>query len=113
MPQFNSDPVPEQAELSPASFDFGNFPMLEEQSRDCMRKLCREVFSLHEREVGCSKGTMHRISLNDSQPFREKCRCLTPADLEDVRQHLQEPKGAEFYFRVSQPLCFAHHSGAL
>ena len=78
--------------LALSSFDFGNSPMPEEaKHRLCERMMGRkDVFSCHEWDVGCSKSTKHEIRLTDMRPFRERSRCLPPADLEDVQQHLQD-----------------------
>lgn len=63
----------------------------EAKQRLCEKMIQRkEVFSLHEWDVGCSKSTTHEIRLNDSRPFRERSRRLAPADFKDVRLHLQE-----------------------
>lgn len=48
------------------------------------------VFSLEEWDVGLAKGVTHHIRLRDTRPFRERSRRITPADIEDVRRHLQE-----------------------
>lgn len=77
--------------LTLASFDFGNSSMPE----DAKRRLCEKMmerknfYSCHEWDVGCSKSTKHEIRLTDARPFRERSWRLPPADLEDVRQHLQ------------------------
>ncbi|KAL6470660.1 hypothetical protein MHYP_G00217790 [Metynnis hypsauchen] len=56
------------------------------------KKICsrRQVFSLHEWEVGLAKGVEHHIRLSDPRPFRERSRRIAPADIEDVRRHLQD-----------------------
>lgn len=78
--------------LTPASFDFGNSPIPEDAKQHLCEKLMerRDVFSCHEWDVGRSKSTKHEIRLTDSTPFRERSRCLPPADLQDVRNHLME-----------------------
>ena len=48
------------------------------------------MVSLQEWEVGLAKGVKHPIRLSDPQPFRERSRRITPADIEDVRKHLQD-----------------------
>ena len=77
--------------LTLASFDFGNSSMPEDAKRRLCEKMMerKNVFSCHEWDVGCSKSTKHEIRLTDARPFRERSRRLPPADLEDVRQHLQ------------------------
>lgn len=44
----------------------------------------------HEWDVGLAKGVEHHIRLSDPRPFRERSRRLAPADIDDVRRHLQE-----------------------
>lgn len=53
-----------------------------------------DVFSTHEFDVGCSKSMQHEIKTTDDKPFRERSRRLPPADLEALREHLLELKGA-------------------
>ena len=48
------------------------------------------MFSLHEWDVGLAKGAEHNIRLSDTRPFRERSRRLAPANIEDVRRHLQD-----------------------
>lgn len=85
-------PTEPPAPLTVDSFDFGNSQMpVDAKRRLCEKMLARkDVFSCHEWDVGCSKSTKHEIRLTDTRPFRERSRRLPPADLEDVRQHLQE-----------------------
>ncbi|KAL1264128.1 hypothetical protein QQF64_004483 [Cirrhinus molitorella] len=49
-----------------------------------------KVFSLQEWDVGLAKGIEHSIRLTDPRPFRERSRRLAPADIDDVRKHLQD-----------------------
>ncbi|KAL1259510.1 hypothetical protein QQF64_010087 [Cirrhinus molitorella] len=79
-------------ELDPNLIDFGGSPIPNEWKERLTRKLCRRrsVFSLLEWEVGLAKGVEHNIRLTDPRPFRERSRRLAPADIEDVRKHLQE-----------------------
>ncbi|KAI4883695.1 hypothetical protein NFI96_009130 [Prochilodus magdalenae] len=39
---------------------------------------------------GLAKGVEHQIRLNDPRPFRERSRRIAPADIDDVRQHINE-----------------------
>ncbi|KAI3375885.1 hypothetical protein L3Q82_004151 [Scortum barcoo] len=72
--------------------DFGDSPVSEEWKERLRQKLSTrsQVFSLHEWDVGLAKGVEHTIRMSDPRPFRERSRRLAPADLEDVRKHLQE-----------------------
>lgn len=78
--------------LDPNLFNFGDSPISEDWKKRLSQKLAerRTVFSLHEWEVGLAKGVEHQIQLNDARPFRERSHRLTPADIDDVRRHLQE-----------------------
>ncbi|XP_077388164.1 retrovirus-related Pol polyprotein from transposon 412 [Festucalex cinctus] len=73
-------------------FDFGDSPVPEEWKNRLRQKLVKKhnVFSLNEWDVGLAKGVDHKIRLNDSTPFRERSRRLAPADIDDVRRHLQQ-----------------------
>lgn len=63
----------------------------EAKQRLCLKVSERkEVFSRYDWDVGCSKSTSQEIRLKDARPFRERSRCLPPADFKDLRQHLQE-----------------------
>ncbi|KAI5616885.1 hypothetical protein C0J50_23556 [Silurus asotus] len=72
--------------------NFGDSPVSEEWKERLRQNLSTrsQVFSLQEWDVGLAKGVEHTIRMSDPQPFRERSRRLAPADLEDVRKHLQE-----------------------
>ncbi|XP_065144068.1 uncharacterized protein [Paramisgurnus dabryanus] len=78
--------------LDPSLFSFGESPMSESWKKRLSQKLAekRNVFSLNEWDVGLAKGVEHHIRLSDPRPFRERSRRLAPADIDDVRRHLQE-----------------------
>lgn len=89
-------PVPEGSR-APSEFDvsllnFGSSPVPEHWKRRLCQKLAEraDVFSLHDWDVGLAHGVEHHIRLADSRPFRERSRRLAPADIEDVRRHIQE-----------------------
>lgn len=71
--------------------DFGDSPVPGEWKVRLRQKLATRahVFSTHEWDVGLAKGVEHHIRLSDPRPFRERSRRLAPADIEDVRKHLQ------------------------
>lgn len=52
----------------PGLIDFGDSPIPKEWRKRLRQKLCcrRNVFSLHEGEVGLAKGVEHHICLSDS-----------------------------------------------
>lgn len=78
--------------IDPSVFKFGDSPIPEEWKSRLQQKLAerRNVFSLHEWDVGCAKGVEHHIRLHDPRPFRERSRKIAPADIDDVRRHLQQ-----------------------
>lgn len=78
------------------SFEFGDSPVSEEWKRKLAKEMLKRkvVFSCNEFDVGCSKSTQHNIRVTDDRPFRERSRRLAPADIEDVRQHLEKLKEA-------------------
>lgn len=82
-----------QTEAFDASFiNFGESPVPEEWKTRLRQKLCErtDVFSLHELDVGLAKGVEHTIRLSDPRPFRERSRRIAPADIDDVRRHIQK-----------------------
>ncbi|XP_067235363.1 uncharacterized protein [Chanodichthys erythropterus] len=84
--------VSKSEEIDPSLFDFGDSPIPVEWKERLRQKLMqkRNVFSLHEWEVGLAKGVEHCIRLSDTRPFRERSRRIAPADIEDVRRHLKD-----------------------
>lgn len=78
--------------IDPELFNFGDSPIPEDWKVRLANKLSNraDVFSLEEWDVGLAKGVTHHIRLRDSRPFRERSRRIAPADIEDVRRHLQE-----------------------
>lgn len=81
-----------QKAIDPSLFDFGDSPIPETWKTRLVNILSQRsgVFSVDEWDVGLAEGVEHRIRLSDSKPFRERSRRIPPADLEDVRRHLQE-----------------------
>lgn len=82
----------QERSINPELFDFGDSPIPEEWKARLAAKLSKraDVFSLEEWDVGLAKGVTHHIRLRDPRPFRERSRRIAPADIEDVRRHLQE-----------------------
>ncbi len=78
--------------IDPKRFNFGDSTIPEEWKERMQQKLSKrtKVFSLQEWDVGLAKGVEHCIRLSDSRPFRERSRRLAPADIDDVRKHLQD-----------------------
>lgn len=83
---------PTSAEWDASEIDFGDSPLPQEWKERLRTKLTQraDVFSLHEWDVGLAKGVEHSIRMSDERPFRERSRRLAPADIDDVRRHIQE-----------------------
>lgn len=81
--------------IDPSLFDFGDSPIPNEWKDRLRQKLSERsnVFSTEEWDVGLAKGVEHRIQLNDETPFKERSHRVTPADLDNLRRHLQGPLG--------------------
>uniref|UniRef100_A0A674CT74 Gypsy retrotransposon integrase-like protein 1 n=1 Tax=Salmo trutta TaxID=8032 RepID=A0A674CT74_SALTR len=82
--------------LTSSSFNFGDSSVPEGWKKRLCEKMMerKEVFSTHEFDVGCSKSTHHTIRVTEDKPFRERSRRLAPADVEDVRKHLNNLKSS-------------------
>ena len=50
---------------------------------------CKHVFAKDDLDLGCTDAVIHRILLNNV-PFKERSRLISPADFEDLREHLKE-----------------------
>ena len=50
----------------------------------------REVFATHEWDVGVTSLAQHEIRLTDETPFRQRSRRVSPSDLKDLRDHIEE-----------------------
>ena len=48
------------------------------------------IFSLEQNEIGCTDMAEHVIELLDTEPFKERFRCIAPLLVEEVREHIQE-----------------------
>ncbi|KAL3992407.1 methyl-CpG-binding domain protein 2 [Sarotherodon galilaeus] len=85
-PNTNASP-----KLDPSLFNFGDSPIPAEWKQRLSQKLAErgKVFSTEEWDVGLAKGVQHHIRLVDHTPFRERSRRVAPADLDDLRRHLQ------------------------
>ncbi|KAL7886896.1 hypothetical protein AOLI_G00046170 [Acnodon oligacanthus] len=82
--------------VDPTLISFGDSLIPEVWKERLKEKLSKRanVFSIHEWDVGLAKGVEHTIRLSDTRPFHECSRCLAPADIDDVRRHLQESLAA-------------------
>ena len=50
----------------------------------------KEVFAVHEWDVGLTTQAHHEINLTDDTPFRQRSRRVSPADLKDLQDHIQQ-----------------------
>ena len=50
----------------------------------------KDVFSLHDLDLGKTSLTKHHINLTDPTPFKERHRRIPPAMVQSVREHLKE-----------------------
>ena len=50
----------------------------------------KDVFSLHDLDLGKTSLTKHHINLSDPTPFKERHRRIPPAMVQSVREHLKE-----------------------
>ena len=50
----------------------------------------KNVFSLHDMDLGLTGNVEHRIRLTDDVPFKEKPRSIPPSMFDEVRAHLKE-----------------------
>ena len=48
------------------------------------------AFSLEPNEMGCTDTTEHVTEVTNSEPFKERFRCIVPSMVEEVQQHIQE-----------------------
>ena len=85
--QGGSDLPMTEAESAKLPFTWG--PISEEWRRRVLKLSYRrsQIFSRNEWDVGLTEGIQHEIRLKDEQPFRERSRRVSPADLKDLRDH--------------------------
>jgi transposase InsO family protein len=50
----------------------------------------KNVFSLHDLDLGCTDQVKHKIKLTSDIPFRDRHRHIPPSQIQEVRNHLQE-----------------------
>lgn len=72
--------------------NFGGFPGPEMWKARLRQKLSEtaDIFSHHKLDEGLAKGVEHTIRLEDARLFGEPSRRLAPADINDVRSHIQK-----------------------
>ncbi|KAI4891403.1 hypothetical protein NFI96_026094, partial [Prochilodus magdalenae] len=81
-----------QCTIDPEQFKFADTPIPIYWKNRLKQKLSRstKVFSVEEWDVGLAQGVEHRIKLHDPCPFQELVRTLAPADIDNVRRHIQD-----------------------
>ena len=47
-------------------------------------------FLLNKNELGCNNTVKHKIEIDDSEPFKERFRCIPPPLLDKVRLHINK-----------------------
>lgn len=73
--------------------DFENSPMPPEYRQRVLKRILTEVpqvFAKHDLDVGTMSGVSHHIELDPHVPFKERTRRVSPADFEDLKNHLRE-----------------------
>ncbi|XP_015276919.1 PREDICTED: uncharacterized protein LOC107119009 [Gekko japonicus] len=86
-------PVISENDNTSLSLDFGESPISTDYKQYVEKRIQQEAgaaFSKHDLDVGHIKGVKHAIYLSDNMPFKERTRSVSPADFEDLRQHLYE-----------------------
>ena len=46
------------------------------------------IFTLEDREIGCTEAAKHKIEVTDPKPFKERLRNIPSGLLEEVKEHL-------------------------
>lgn len=73
--------------------DFDDSPISPQLKEHIQSRINKEVpcaFSRHDLDVGNVVGVTHHIELEPHFPFKELTRCVSPADFNDLRRHLQD-----------------------
>ena len=65
------------------------------------------IFSLEQNEIGCTDTAEHVIELLDTEPFKERFRCIAPLLVEEVREHIQEMLDGGMTCPSQSPWCNA------
>ena len=65
------------------------------------------IFSLEPNEIGCTDAAEHVIELLDTEPFKERFRCIAPPLVEEVWEHLQEMLDGGVICPSQSPWCNA------
>ena len=75
----------------------------------CLLMEFHHVFSLEPNEMGCTDTAEHTIELltGEDEPFKERFRRITPHEVEEVRQHIQEMLDGGAIHPSQSPWCNA------
>lgn len=73
-----------------ADVEIGPVPDVWEKRITSLLHEYKHVFAKDDLDLGCTDAVKHRILLNDVSPFKERSRPISPADFEDLREHLKE-----------------------
>ena len=63
------------------------------------------IFSLEPSEIGCTDMAEHVIELLDTEPFKERFRCIAHLLVEEVREHIQEMLDGGMIHPSQSPWC--------
>ena len=66
-----------------------------------------DVFTLEGNELGCTSAIEHEICIENSEPFKERFRCIPPPLLEEVHASLQDMLEAGAICPSQSPWCNA------
>lgn len=73
--------------------NFEDSPVPEQFKEHIITRINKEVpnaFAMHELDIEHMTGIQHTIELMDHVPFKECTRRVSPADFEDLKQHLKD-----------------------
>ena len=64
-----------------------------------------DIFALESNELGCTSAIEHEICIDNSEPFKERFRCIPPPLLEEVRASLWDMLDARAIHLSQSPWC--------
>lgn len=77
----------------PVDLNFEDSPVSEQFREHITKRINRETanaFAKNDLDIGHMTGVDHAIELMDHIPFKERTRRVSPADFENLKQHLQD-----------------------
>lgn len=90
----------------PVTLNFNDSPISEELKAHIIERINCEAsnaFAKHDLDVGRVSGVAHRIELIEHVPFKERTRRVSPADFEDLRNHLLDLLASEIIEESNSP----------